>query len=83
MMGKKIKQALTSFELRRTCAIEEDDNYKDDKNTGTTKELSSDSKEHTCSDYGRLRGTKISNKTHRSKTDPDVKCNLKMYQYAK
>ena len=58
-------------EENKTAAIEEDNNdndnnSKDNKNTAATKKLS-------CSDYGKPRGTKISNNTHRLKTDPDAR----------
>lgn len=45
------------------------ENNKDNKNTKTDKTKES----FPSKDYGKLKGTKISNKTHRSKTDPDAK----------
>jgi len=66
----------------KTAAIEEDDNNdnnnKDDKNTGEDK-----TEEPSYSDYGKLRGEKISNKTHRSKTDPDARLARKTYTQTK
>ncbi len=60
-----------TLELENQAEVIENNNSKKDKdndNTDTIKKSSYNNK-----DYGKLKGKKIGNKTHRSKTDPDAR----------